>query len=392
MKHENRAHAICSASGAHRWMNCAPSAKLEMQFPDTSSEAAKEGTLAHEICEAKARHYFDTKNYSKRKLNAALKKLKESELYKSEMDSYTDDYLDYVKGIALSFDKMAFAVLESRLDLQEWIPEGFGTADCIIICNDELNVIDFKYGKGVPVSAENNPQMQLYALGAYRTYGMIYSIKKVRMHIVQPRIDNNNSWETDAASLLKFGEQAKKKAALAFAGEGDFNAGDWCTFCRAKQQCRARATKAVELAGFTDKTPPLISDAEVGEFLRRGEAVAKWLSDLKDYALGACLAGKEIAGWKAVEGRGSRMWSNQEEAFVHLKSEGIDEALLYKREPLSVAQVEKMLGKKPFEEMAANYVVKTKGKPTLVKESDKRSAITNVVSAKEAFGNQEVSQ
>jgi len=387
MRHENRAHALLSASSAHRWLVCTPSAKLETQFPDTTSDAAREGTLAHELAELKLRNYFYTVDFGKRRLNNAIKKLKTQELWNDEMLNYTDDYLDYVKNIALAFDNLPYAALEKRVDFKEWVPDGFGTADCILISGNVLHVIDFKYGKGVPVSAEQNPQMMLYALGAYGTYRMLYPIKEIRMSIVQPRLsDGNSDWSCTLDDLLQFGASVKEKAALAINGEGEYYPGEkQCRFCGASQQCRARSDYNVKQAFALGEMPPLISNAEVGERLLALTDVVKYQKDLQEYALKECLAGKEVKGWKAVEGRGSRDWTDMDQAFKKLENSGIDEAMLWERKPLTLAQVEKTVGKKEFSEMVGDMVVKNPGKPALVKETDKRQAITNQISAKDAF-------
>lgn len=385
INHSDRAHALLSASGAHRWLNCTPSALLEAQFPDTTSEAAKEGTLAHELAEAKLRHYVDTVNFSKRKLSARVTKLKKDPLWQDEMDHYTDDYMDVIKKAALRFEHTPHVMVEERLDLTAIIPEGFGTADCIMIGDDTLEVIDFKYGKGVPVAAEGNVQMQIYALGAYMKYRVLFAFSKVRLTIVQPRIDNTSTWEISLEELLAFSDKVEVLAKQAINGEGEYNPGDWCKFCRARQQCRARADENVKLAFMVDKKPPLLSNDEVGAYLVQGEDVAKWLKDLQEYALAECLAGKTVDGWKAVEGRGSRDWTNSEEAFEAIIEDGMDEAMLYERKPLSLAQVEKLMGKAHFNDVCQEYVNKKLGKPTLVKDSDKRVAITNIISAEEAF-------
>lgn len=385
INHSDRAHALLSASGAHRWLNCTPSALLEAQFPDTTSEAAKEGTLAHELAEAKLRHYVDTVNFSKRKLSARVTKLKKDPLWQDEMDHYTDDYMDVIKKAALRFEHTPHVMVEERLDLTAIIPEGFGTADCIMIGDDTLEVIDFKYGKGVPVAAEGNVQMQIYALGAYMKYRVLFAFSKVRLTIVQPRIDNTSTWEISLEELLAFSDKVEVLAKQAINGEGEYNPGDWCKFCRARQQCRARADENVKLAFMVDKKPPLLSNDEVGAYLVQGEDVAKWLKDLQEYALAECLAGKTVDGWKAVEGRGSRDWTNSEEAFEAIIEDGMDEAMLYERKPLSLAQVEKLMGKAHFNDVCQEYVNKKPGKPTLVKDSDKRVAITNIISAEEAF-------
>ena len=383
--HSERAHALLSASGAHRWMNCTPSAILESQFPDTSSEAAKEGTLAHELAEAKVMHYAHIDGFTKRKLALRTNKLKKDPLWHDEMEGYTDEYLDFIKKEALSYKTLPFMKVEERLDLSEYVPGGFGTADCIIIASGVLEVIDLKYGKGVPVSPEQNEQLMLYALGAYAKYGFLFDIKSVKLSIVQPRIDNSASWVIPLESLLEFGETVIEKAILAIDGLGEYNPGNWCRFCRARRSCRARAEENVKLAFAIDKKPPLITNEEVGEYLRQGECVAKWLSDLKDYALAECLAGRNVSGWKAVEGRSSREWTNMEDAFTAITKNGMDEAMLYERKPLSLAQIEKLMGKAHFNDVCLEYVNKKPGKPTLVTESDKREAITNKISADEAF-------
>lgn len=389
IEHKERAHALLSASSAHRWLLCTPSARLEEQFPDTASEAAAEGTLAHELAEMKLRNYFFTHDYGKRKLNSDIKKLQKNELWQAEMMGYTDTYLDYIKLIALS-DRSAFTVrIETRVDFGKYAKDGFGTADCILIRGKDVHVFDFKYGKGVPVSAEDNPQMMLYALGILDMYGLLYDMQTFHLHIIQPRIDNISDWTVSREKLLAFGEYVKEQSALAYDGAGDYVPGEkQCRFCRAKAQCRARAQENVRLAFSPDlgKLPPLISADEAGAYLTQGEDVERWLSDLKDWALGECLAGNAVPGWKAVEGRGSREWTDQDAAFERLISTGItEEAVLYERKPLTLSQVEKTIGKKNFQDAVGEFVVKKPGKPALVKESDRRKAIQNKVTAEEAF-------
>lgn len=385
MDHSKRTHALLSPSAAHRWANCTPSAKLEDTLPDTTSEAAAEGTLAHEICETKLRFHFFTTEFGRKDYNARMKELKAHELYKAEMMGYTDDYKDFVHKEALKFEHKPHVVIERRLDLNNYVPESFGTADCILIGGNTLHVIDFKYGKGVPVSADHNEQLALYALGVYEEFSIIYDIKTVKMSIVQPRIDNNSTWEIPIETLLTFGEDIREKARLAFNGEGEFKTGDWCKFCRASHSCRARADENIRLAFATDKKPDLLTNEEIGEYLRIGQDVAAWLKDLQEYALGESLAGRPVAGWKAVEGRGSREWIDQDKAFSILKENGFDEAVLYVRNPITLAQTETLVGKKDFKSLVGDLVKKNPGKPTLVKESDKRQAITNKVTASEAF-------
>lgn len=389
--HKERAHAVIAASAAHRWANCTAAPLLEAEFPDTSSEAAKEGTLAHELCEGKANAYFFPEEYSKQKLSALKRKCKKSDLWDAEMDGYTEQYLDFLKNAAMEYENRPFVAIEKRLDLTPWIPEGFGTADCIMIGGDTLHVIDFKYGKGVPVAAEANEQMMLYALGAWAAYGLFYQVSQIKMSIVQPRIDNNSTWTIPLQQLENFGTFIKGKAEEAASGEGAFAPGDWCRFCRARATCRARADANVRLAfdeNF-EKAPDLIANNEIGRYITLGEAVAKWVEELKAHALSECLAGHEVDGYKAVAGRAIRAWTDQEAAFEAVIGSGVEEALLYEKKPLSLAQVEKLMGKKDFAAVAGDYVTTPPGKPTLAPAADKRPPITNKISAEEAFGKTE---
>lgn len=398
MGHAERSHALLSASGAHRWLTCTPSARLEEQFPDTTSEAAREGTLAHELAEMKVRNYFYTTDFGKRKLTAGINVLKKNELWQEEMQGYTDDYLDYIKTVALALKSPPHVAIEKKVNFSKYTladpdddVEGKGIADCILIGGGTIHVIDFKYGQSPNgrVSAEGNPQLALYALGAYETYKVLYPIERIKFSIVQPRLpDGISEWECPLAELLAFGRHVQERAKLAWAGEGDFHPGPkTCQFCRAGSRCRARAEENVKLAFSPDrdKLPPLITNEQMGQYLLQGEAVAKWLSDLQDCALTECLAGKEVPGWKAVEGRGSRVWTDMDEAFSKLTENGISETVLWERKPLTLAQIEKVVGKKDFETFVGDKVEKAPGKPALVKESDKRPAITNIVSAKDAF-------
>lgn len=382
-----RKHSLLSPSGAHRWLYCTPSAKLEEQFPETTSSAAAEGTLAHELAELKLRNYFFAESFSKRKLSAAITKLKKEELYQEEMQRYTDDYLDYIRGVATGFPAKPYAAVEQRVDFGAYVPDGFGTADCVLISGNVLQVIDLKYGKGVPVSAEGNPQMALYALGAYELYKLLYPINRIRLSIVQPRIsDAPSEWECSLKELLDWGAWAKGRAELAYKGEGEYSPGiATCRFCKAKAQCRARSDHNVKQAFSIDELPPLIDAAEAGKRLLALEDVVKYQKDLQEWALAECLKGNEVPGWKAVEGRSSREWTDMEEAFGALVTGGIPRALLFEERPLTLAQAEKAVGKKEFQELAGNYIIKVPGKPALVKEADKRPAITNKQSAQEVF-------
>lgn len=395
MGHSERDHALLGPSNAYQWAACPPSARLSEGLPDTGSEAAKEGTLAHELAELKLRNYFHSVDFGKRKLAAAVKKLKENLLWDDEMMGYTDDYMDYVKAAALSFPAEPTVAIEKKVDISEYVPECFGTADCLLIGGGVIHVIDFKYGKSPSgrVEAENNLQMQLYALGAWTASRMLYRVDRIRMSIVQPRLpDGITEWEIPLEKLLETGEWIRERAQLAWKGEGEYHPDEkTCRFCRAKSRCRARAEKNIEMAfaPAKGKLPPLISNEEMGKYLLQGQDVAKWLSDLQDCALQECLAGRDVPGWKAVEGRSTRKWTDMDAAFGRLIESGINAAVLWERKPVTLAQIEKIVGKKDFAECVGEYVVKEPGKPALVQESDNRPAITSRVAAAEAFKEEE---
>ena len=388
--HKEREHALLSASGAHRWLYCTPSARLEEQFRDKSSQSADEGTLAHELAEAKVRNYFYTTEFSKRKLTNFIKKLRENELWQDEMLGYTDDYLDYIRNAALGLKSQPYVSIERKVDYSAYAPEGFGTADCALIGDGCLHVIDFKYGKSPDgrVSAEGNPQLSLYALGAYEGLKLLYPVERIKLTIVQPRLtDGISEWECSLEELLSFGEFAKKRAELAWEGKGEYRPDvKRCRYCRARAQCRARSDKNVKQAFQIGELPPLITAEEAGKRLLALEDVAKYRKDLQEWALQECLAGKEVPGWKAIEGRSSRDLTDMEKAFDRLIKGGItEEVMLWEKKPLTLAQVEKLVGTKDFKDSVGDLVVKNPGKPALAKESDKRPAITNKITAAEAF-------
>lgn len=379
-------HALLSASSAHRWLMCPPSAKLEQQFPDEGSSYAAEGTLAHSIAELKVRKQF-VEPMGPRKFANALKKLQEDPLYQEEMLEHTDRYVDEIKRIVLSYPAKPYVAVEQRLDFSAFVPGGFGTGDCIVIGGDELNVIDLKYGKGVAVEAKDNPQLRLYAVGAVLRYGMLYDIRTVRTTIVQPRLNSVSSEELPKNDLMLWAETLVKPAAAAAAeGKGGYFAGDWCRFCRARTQCKARATHYLTLDKYEKKDPGLLSDAEIGDILYRAQDLKAWVADLEEYALAQTLSGAEVPGWKAVEGRSLRQFTDQEAAFRALVAAGTPEAVLYERKALTLAAAEKAVGKATFAEICGPYIDKPPGKPTLVPDTDKRPAISNKTTAAEAFG------
>lgn len=385
--HADREHALLSASGAHRWLVCTPSAKLEATLPDTTSEAAKKGTLAHEIAELKLRKHF-TEPMGPRKFNAALKKMKENPLYEPDMDTHTTAYLEYVQGVVHGYSSPPYITIERRVDYSNYVPEGYGTSDCIIIGENVMHIIDYKNGQGKPVSAEDNPQMKLYALGALRAYSLLYNIETVYLTIVQPKVwDHPSEWHLSASALRDWGKSIKPIAAKAFAGEGEYVVGDHCGFCRAKETCRARVEHLLSAGEKAPLKPPLIGWDEVGEALRQAEGIVSWYNGLKKLALAEVLKGGNVDGWKAVEGRGSREYMNVDVAFAHLIENGIDEAMLYERKPLTPPAIEKLLGKPQYKKLLEDLelVVNKSGAPTLAPIDDKRPAITNQVDPATVF-------
>ena len=386
INHKERAHAKLSASGASRWATCPGSVQMEEGIPDKESVYAQEGTLAHEMSELKLKHYLDPKGFGKRKLNAAIKKLKENELYQAEMDSYTDTYVDFIKEKALSFSSNPYIEIEKRVDFSRWVDGGFGTCDCILIHGSTLSIIDLKYGKGVPVSSEQNEQLILYALGAYDAFNLIYNLDKIELNIVQPRINNFSTWEISLTELLLWGDYFKVQAEKALGGNGELvPSAKACKFCKARDICTARAENNLSLESEIKLKPNEIPKDKLYEYISRGEDIAKWVADLKAYALDMCLKGEDVKGLKAVAGRTSRSWTNQDEAINRLIEGGIDEAIIYDKVPLTLAKLEKALGKQQFTALVGDMVVTSEGKPTLVFENDKRPAISNKVNATSIF-------
>lgn len=376
-----RKHAILSASSAKKWLNCTPSARLEATLPEKVSQAAEEGTLAHEICELKLRKLFIEQAMTDRVFKTKLNKLKKKELYNPEMEKYTDSYVDYISQIAYSYPTTPYITAEKKVDYSDYAPEGFGTADCIIIHKKECHVCDFKYGKGVKVSAEGNPQLGLYALGVLKNYSCIYPIEKVILHIIQPRLNNFSQWETSTEELKDWGELfVKPKAALAFKGEGKFNPGMHCDdcFCNAGGICRARSEHFLQIARDNAdsetgqlKQPALLDNIEIGAILSKAQNIAAWVKKLEKHALEEVLSGRDVPGWKAVEGRSNRELSNTSAALSELMEAGYNEAVLYDKKPVSLTQLETLVTSDDFA-ILEKYIIKPQGKPTLVPETDKR--------------------
>lgn len=375
-------HALLSASASSRWLVCTAAPRYEEQFPESTSEYAIEGRLAHSICELKLLKKF-TVSITQKAFTTRLNKLKKEALYNSEMDKTSDLYIEHLTERAMQFNAAPYVAAEVRVDYSDYAPEGFGTCDCIMIGGDTIIITDYKHGKGVPVSAENNSQMKLYALGALKKYKAIYgdTIKRVVLVIEQLRLSEEPSmWETTVQELTAWGESIKPIAEKAFTGLGEFVPGEHCRFCRGKAQCKARADMNTAIEEFKDCVPEekampwdnILTDAEVGDLLIRGAELVSWYKDLEEYALNALLKGKEIPGWKAVAGRSNRTFTDQDAALNAVIAAGYDESLVYERRAKTLTELEKLMGKTEFAEKIGQFVIKPVGKPTLAPISDKR--------------------
>ena len=360
-------HAKLSASSAHRWMNCNPSANLEREFADRTSEAAAEGSAAHALCE--------------HKLRKALKMRSTRPVSKydtDEMEMYTDSYVEFVLeqiDVAKQHCADPFVLIEQRLDFSCYVPDGFGTGDCLIVADKLLHIIDFKYGLGVLVNAEENPQMMLYALGALQLFDALYDIDTISMSIFQPRRENVSTWTITVAELEEWAEKTlRPKAELAFKGEGEFNPGPWCTFCKAAVKCRARAEEKLALARYEFAKPPLLTDEEIEDILSRLDDLTKWANEIAAYAQDAAINhGKQWTGFKLVEGRSIRKYSDESAVVAAATAAGYRD--IFKKSLIPITEMEKLMGKKTFTEVLGGLVIKPQGKPTLVPASDKRPAI-----------------
>lgn len=368
-------HAILSASGAHRWSVCTPSARLEEKFPKKSSEYAEEGTAAHALAELVARYYLGElpeMDYENRR-----DELAKGTYYNAEMQECANDYgrlvLETFKA-AQERSEDAFVELEARVDFSKYVKDGFGTGDCIIVADKMLEIIDFKYGKGVRVEAAGNPQMKLYAIGALLKYNTLFDIDTVRMTIFQPRLPGEQSSdEITVDELTEWAEKfIKPRAKLAYKGEGEFAPSEeTCKFCRAKEQCKARAEYNLKLF---DEAPDalLITPGEAGHILEKAKDIRAWLEDLEKLVSTTLLNGTPVTGWKLVEGRSNRRFTDELKVAETMKAAGYDEALLYKRELITLTQMEKDFGKKAVAEVLGSLIEKPRGKPTLAPASDKK--------------------
>lgn len=368
-------HALLSASGAHRWLECTPSAQLELQFPQSTSEYAEEGTAAHELCELTARYWLG--EISEAEYENQRDELAKGKYYNAEMQECANDYAKFVAektAAARETCEDAFTALEVRVDFSKYVKDGFGTGDCIIVSDNVLEIIDFKYGKGVRVEAAGNPQMKLYALGAYLECNTLFDIDSVRMTIFQPRLSGvQSSDEITVKELLEWAEKyVKPRAKLAYKGEGEFAPSEEvCKFCRAKAQCKARADKNLKLF---DEAPDvlLLTPEDAGKILEQAGDIQSWLADLESLVSSTLLAGQPVEGWKMVEGRSNRRFADELKVVDAMKAAGYDESLLYERKLITLTQMEKDFGKKAVAETLGELIVKPQGKPTLAPAKDKR--------------------
>lgn len=382
-------HARLSASGAKKWINCPGSIQLEENFEDKPSQFAEEGTNAHALGEAKIR--LATKEYNRTKYHNAIRNLEITE----DMEDYAESYKNYVierYNSALQKTPDAILMLEQRLDFSKYVPDGFGTGDAVIIAEGKLEIIDLKYGKGVEVSAVDNPQLRLYALGAYEAFDMLYGFDTVEMTIYQPRLDNISSENISVAELLEWGESVKKAAQLA----NDDSvikcvAGKHCDteFCKARPVCRAYAEERQKMAVYDFKPPAMLTVAEIADIIEQSASLEKWAKLVCDYALEqAYKHGVEYPGYKVVEGRSNRKYSKPDsEVAKILTDNGYQESDILVHKLKGITDIEKLLGKKTFAEVLGSYVVKPPGKPTLVCSEDKRPAINSAMQAQEDFKN-----
>lgn len=371
------AHALLSASGSHRWLNCTPSARLEETFDEQASIFAEEGTAAHALSEHKLRLYLGQD--SSRPV---------SPFDSNELDYHTDVYVDYASELITAAKincRDPIILLEQRLDYSCYVPEGFGTGDLIIVADGTLDVVDLKYGKGIAVSAMDNPQMKLYALGALSLFDTLYDIQTVRMTICQPRLESISTYELPADELAKWAEEElHPRAQLAINGEGEFLPGVHCRFCRARRTCRARAEEHLTLARHDFKPPSLLTEEEISEVLALADRLSIWASDVYAYATDLAIReGKEWNNFKLVEGRSNRKYTSENAVVEAVAAAGYSD--IYRQSLIGITDMEKLLGKKRFKELLSGLVEKPEGKPTLVTLSDKRQQITLNNTAEEDF-------
>lgn len=381
-------HALLGASSAHRWLVCPPIARLEEQVKDKGSSFAAEGTAAHSLAELMLSLRF--KKVKQVTGKAALSRFEKTNGYYDEaMKDYISDYCDLVEEHFNTYDS-ADVELEQKVDFSKWVPEGFGTSDVVILADQTIEIIDLKYGKGVPVDAYQNPQLMLYALGAVDKFDLVYEFKTVKMTIVQPRLDNISTFEIDKNELLYWADNyVAPRAVQAYEGNGKWTiTDDVVRFSKVRAQLRPRAEKNFQLVDKYDfKEAPLLDNAEIAEILDRAPEIKKWLEHVESFALQKARdEGEEFPGWKVVAGRSNRKIQDPEGLLLILEAEGYDDADLVKPQQLqAIGALEKVVGKKVFNDLAQDYIVKPDGKPVLVPEKDKRPALNSIESATKDF-------
>lgn len=384
--HAERAHALLGASKAEQWINCPPSARLQESVPDKRTEYSKEGEAAHEYAELLLRRRLTIlKADERKKLDAAIEAFKaENPYYNAEMESAVTAYVEFVGErfmAAKTRSKDAIIMLEERLDFSYLVPEGYGTGDVVLIADGVMEIIDLKYGKGVPVSAVGNSQMRLYALGALDGFGWMYDISEVHMTIVQPRLDSISTDVIDVESLREWGETVVKPAAeLAWEGKGEFKAGDHCRWCKVKGSCRARADANLEALSYEFQDPALLSIDEIGQILYVAEQLQSWAKDVQEYAQEQALKGEKVPGWKLVEGRSVRKIVDEDALLKALDSQGFPADSITEIKLLGISKLEKVVGKKQLSEIAGDLIQKPPGKPVLVVETDPRPELNSIES------------
>ena len=360
-------HALLSASASKQWLNCPPSAKLCSEIEDRASPYAQQGTDAHELCEYKVQVALG---------NDATNPTENLEYFDAEMENCTDEYRNYVVEQLEEAKKLCndpIVLVEQRLDFSKWVPQGFGTGDCLIVADDVLHIIDFKYGLGVIVNAEHNPQMMCYGLGALDIYDGIYDIKTVKMTIFQPRRDNVSTFTMSKDELLSWADTVLAPTAkLAFEGKGEFKAGDHCTFCKIKATCRKRAEYNLQLAQYDFEMPANLDETEIAAILPKVDDLVSWVNDIKEYALQQALSGTKYDGYKVVEGKSNRKYVDEGAVASIVTDAGYDP---YEKKLLGITAMTSLLGKTKFAELLGELIEKPQGKPTLVPETDKRPAL-----------------
>lgn len=367
-------HAILSASSSARWLACPPSARINAELPETTSIYAEEGTMAHALAEKTLKGYL---------AGGSADVQSDNEEMKEAVQRYVDICIEKINA-AKKASPDAVVHVEFRLDFSTYVPDGFGTGDMVIVSDKSLEICDLKYGKGVPVSAEGNTQMRLYALGAVEEFGMLYGFDTVHMTIIQPRLDSVSTDTLSTGKLLDWGRSIIPVAKEAYDGKGEFQAGDHCRFCKFRPRCKALAAYMTEKTALRKKQE--LTDLETVSILQAAKDIKRWLTDLEDYALGKALDGYDWPGMKLVEGRSKRVITDPDAAAAALIDKGFDADAVYKpRELQTLTALEKLVGKKSLAEALGGLIEKPDGKPTLVELSDKRPPLDITAKAADAF-------